>query len=147
MVILMLCGNVRLTVNAGLGHLIARTEDEYVRSALQLASDASALAELRMTLREQMMKSPVCDGAKFAHGLESAYRSMWHRYCNGDMPALRLMEMMQQQQPLSEQVSVKFSEAKADTAQENHLGPVKMNGVSSVASSTPNPSSCKENGN
>ncbi|XP_008806108.2 probable UDP-N-acetylglucosamine--peptide N-acetylglucosaminyltransferase SPINDLY [Phoenix dactylifera] len=138
---------VSLLTEVGLGHLIARTEDEYVRLVLQLASDVPALAELRMTLREQMMKSPVCDGAKFTRGLESAYRNMWHRYCNGDVPAFKLMELMQQQQPLSEQVSVKFSEPKADTAQEDHIGPGKVNGVSSVASSTPNPSSCKENGN
>ncbi|EHA8589787.1 putative UDP-N-acetylglucosamine--peptide N-acetylglucosaminyltransferase SPINDLY [Cocos nucifera] len=136
---------VSLLTKVGLGHLIARTEDEYVQLALQLASDVPALAELRMTLRELMTKSPVCDGAKFTKGLESAYRNMWHRYCRGDMPALRHMELMPQQQPLSEQVSEKFSEPKANTVQENHLGSVKMNGMSSVPCST-NTSSCEENG-
>ena len=134
-------------MNAGLGHLIARTEDEYVKLALQLASDVPALAELRMTLRELMTKSPVCDGAKFTKGLESTYRNMWHRYCRGDMPAVKHMELMPQQQPLSEQVSVKFSEPKTNTVQENHLGSVKMNGMSSVPCSTTNASNCEENGN
>lgn len=84
--------------------MIAKNEDEYVELALQLASDVNALSKLRMSLRELMSKSPVCDGPKFVSGLESTYRSMWHRYCKGDAPALRNLEMLQQHaasEPLS----------------------------------------------
>lgn len=95
---------VSLLTKVGLGHLIAKNEDEYVESALQLASDVNALSKLRMSLRELMSKSPVCDGPKFITGLESTYRSMWRRYCKGDVPALRNLEMLQQHaasEPLS----------------------------------------------
>ncbi|XP_072996970.1 probable UDP-N-acetylglucosamine--peptide N-acetylglucosaminyltransferase SPINDLY [Typha latifolia] len=136
---------VSLLTKVGLGHLIARTEDEYVQLALQLASDVSALQELRMTLREQMLKSPVCDGAKFVCGLESTYRNMWHRYCRGDVPAVRRMELLQEQQPLSEKLSVKFTESKTSTATgENHFPPLKLNGINSVPS--PNISSREDDG-
>lgn len=57
-----------------------------------------ALSELRMNLRELMSKSPVCDGPNFTLGLETAYRKMWQRYCKGDVPSLRLMEELQQQE-------------------------------------------------
>ena len=42
--------------------MIARNEDEYVELAQQLASDISALQNLRMSLRNLMSKSPLCDG-------------------------------------------------------------------------------------
>lgn len=90
---------------AGLGHLVARSEDEYVELALQLASDVVALSNLRMGLRDLMANSPLCDGAKFCNGLESAYRNMWSRYCKGDVPFLKRMELLQQQQqPPQEQI-------------------------------------------
>ncbi|KAI6674057.1 hypothetical protein NL676_001963 [Syzygium grande] len=95
---------VSLLTTVGLGHLIAKNEDEYVELALQLASDVNALSKLRISLRELMSKSPVCDGPKFVTGLESTYRSMWRRYCKGDVPALKNLEMLQQHaasEPLS----------------------------------------------
>lgn len=62
--------------------------------ALKLASDISALSDLRMSLRDLMSKSPLCDGRNFTIGLESTYRNMWGRYCKGDMPASRRLEML-----------------------------------------------------
>ncbi|KAI4364057.1 hypothetical protein MLD38_020199 [Melastoma candidum] len=85
---------VSLLTKVGLGHLIAKDEDEYVDLAIKLASDVAALSTLRMGLRERMSKSPLCDGQKFTTGLESAYRNMWRRYCNGDVPALKHLEML-----------------------------------------------------
>ncbi|KAK1274771.1 putative UDP-N-acetylglucosamine--peptide N-acetylglucosaminyltransferase SPINDLY [Acorus gramineus] len=113
---------VSLLSNVGLGNLIARTEDEYVQLALELASDISALQNLRMSLRDRMMKSPVCNGPKFISGLESTYRNLWRGYCRGDVPSLRLMESLQQQQ---QQVVPE----KTNTPIENHITPPKMNGV------------------
>jgi len=52
-----------------------------------------------MSLRELMIKSPVCDGESFTRGLESAYRTMWRRYCDGDSPALRRLELLAADQP------------------------------------------------
>ena len=67
--------------NLGLTEFAAETPDEYVRIASQLASDLPRLATLRAGLRERMRRSPLMDGAQFARGIESAYRTMWQRWC------------------------------------------------------------------
>ncbi|GFZ08888.1 tetratricopeptide repeat (TPR)-like superfamily protein [Actinidia rufa] len=105
---------VSLLNTVGLGHLVAKNEDEYVRLALALASDVTALSNLRLDLRNLMSKSPLCDGSKFTLGLESAYRDVWRRYCRGDVPSLKRMETLQQQQPHHEEVAVKSSNANKD---------------------------------
>lgn len=129
----------------GLKHLIAKNEDEYVQLALQLASDVTALANLRMSLRDLMSKSPVCDGQNFALGLESTYRNMWHRYCKGDVPSLKRMEMLQQQ-VVSEEPS-KFSEpTKVIFAKEGSPGSVMPNGFNQASPSMLNLSNIEENG-
>lgn len=139
---------VSLLTKVGLGRLVAKTEEEYVKLALQLASDVSALGELRMTLRELMSKSPVCDGAKFTQGLESTYRNMWHRYCRGDVPATRHIESLKDQPPLSDKILVRFSEHKtSNVPEQNHQVQTKMNGVTPNLSLTPNNTSCEANGN
>jgi hypothetical protein len=76
-----------------LTNLVAQTEDEYVGKALELASDIPLLSSLRMCLRERMLKSKISDGHNFVHGLESTYRKLWHRYCEGDVPSLRRCKM------------------------------------------------------
>lgn len=115
----------------GLGHLVAKTEDEYVQLALQLASDVTALSNLRMSLRDLMSKSPVCDGSNFALALESTYRSMWHRYCKGDVPSLRRMEILQQQN--SEEPATKLSEpARITNSRDDSSGSIKTNGFPSA---------------
>lgn len=130
---------VSLLKNVGLERLIAKTEEEYIELALKLASDVSALSDLRSTLRELMAKSPVCNGTKFTRDLESAYRSMWHRYCRGDVPALKNLKALQLEQPQSDKLSIMFSDvAKSTLVEENHGPAVKMNGVNSVSSSTTN---------
>ncbi|XP_010543807.1 PREDICTED: probable UDP-N-acetylglucosamine--peptide N-acetylglucosaminyltransferase SPINDLY [Tarenaya hassleriana] len=90
---------VSLLTKVGLGHLIAKTEDEYVQTAIEMASDVTALAKSRMNLRDLMAKSSVCDGPNFTLALESAYRSMWRRYCEGDVPSLRRIEILQREVP------------------------------------------------
>lgn len=72
---------------SGLEKLIAQTEDEYVTKAVDLASDIPMLNTLRLGLRDGMLKSHLCNGPKFVRGLESTYRTLWHRYCNGDVPS------------------------------------------------------------
>lgn len=88
---------VSLLTKVGLGRLVAKSENEYVSLALDLAADVTALQELRMSLRGLMAKSPVCDGENFTRGLESAYRNMWRRYCDGDAPALRRLDLLQEE--------------------------------------------------
>lgn len=74
--------------------MVGKSEEEYIKIAIDLASDISALQELRLSLRDLMLKSPLCNGVKFTRGLESAYRSMWHRYCRGDVPSLSRVELL-----------------------------------------------------
>ncbi|XVF76159.1 hypothetical protein PTKIN_Ptkin13bG0243800 [Pterospermum kingtungense] len=119
---------VSLLSKVGLGQLIAKNEDEYVRLAVQLASDITALQNLRMSLRDLMSKSPVCDGRNFISGLEATYRNMWHRYCNGFVPSLRYMEMLQKQ-GVPEELTVKTSEPESVAIlKDTSPGSAKANG-------------------
>ncbi|KAF7147106.1 hypothetical protein RHSIM_Rhsim03G0070000 [Rhododendron simsii] len=131
---------VSLLNTVGLGHLVAKNEDEYVQLALNLASDVTALSNLRMDLRRLMSKSPLCDGSKFTLGLESSYRNMWRRYCKGDVPSLKRMESL-------DEPSVKLSEpTKTTTSRESPIGSIKTNGFTVESNSMLNLSSCEENG-
>ncbi|XP_057969839.1 probable UDP-N-acetylglucosamine--peptide N-acetylglucosaminyltransferase SPINDLY [Malania oleifera] len=137
---------VSLLSKVGLRHLIAKNEHQYVQLALDLASDIARLSNLRMSLRDLMSKSPVCDGPNFALGLESTYRKMWRRYCKGDVPSLRCMEVLQQQEG-SEEPDVKFSEPTRITLpRESPLGSAKTNGFNLVSPSMLNVSTHEENG-
>ncbi|XP_011004692.1 PREDICTED: probable UDP-N-acetylglucosamine--peptide N-acetylglucosaminyltransferase SPINDLY isoform X2 [Populus euphratica] len=124
---------VSLLSNVGLGHLVAKNEEEYVQSALQLASDIAALSNLRMSLRDLMSKSPVCDGPNFTLGLETAYRNMWHRYCKGDAPSLKQIELLQQQE-VPKEVPIKNTDSTRITSSRD--GPpesIKANGFSAAS--------------
>jgi predicted O-linked N-acetylglucosamine transferase (SPINDLY family) len=68
---------VSILCNAGLPDLIAPSPDDYVRLAVDLAKDAPRLADLRRTLRQRLIRSPLMDAPRFARRLESAYRTMW----------------------------------------------------------------------
>jgi predicted O-linked N-acetylglucosamine transferase (SPINDLY family) len=67
--------------NLGLGELVGRSEGEFVRIAVDLANDLPRLVRLRGTLRERMRGSALMDGARFARGVEAAYRKMWRDWC------------------------------------------------------------------
>ena len=67
--------------NLGLPELAATTPEEFVRIAVELAGDLSRLASLRASLRDRMGASPLMDAARFARGIEAAYRTMWQRWC------------------------------------------------------------------
>ena len=66
--------------NLGLTEFIARTPDEYVAKTLALAADRPRLRELRQTMRERMLASPLTDAARFARNIEAAYRDMWRAW-------------------------------------------------------------------
>ncbi len=89
-----------------------------------------------------MSKSPVCDGPNFTLGLESAYRNVWHKYCKGDIPSLKLMEQLQEQ-GLSEAAPITSSEpiGSIPFSVEGPPESVKVNGFNAVSSSMGNPSS------
>ena len=66
--------------NLGIGSLAASTADEFVSIAANLAADRSRLTELRSTLRQRMIASPLMDAPGFARGIESAYQQMWRAW-------------------------------------------------------------------
>lgn len=61
---------------AGLADWVARTEQDYIRIAVDMASDLPGLAELRAGLRATVLASPLFDGERFAKNLESAFENM-----------------------------------------------------------------------
>ncbi len=66
-----------LLSHAGLDQLIARDEADYLRIALELASDLPALSALRGKLRGQLQGSTLCDAAGFARAMGEAFDTMW----------------------------------------------------------------------
>lgn len=60
---------------------VARSEEEYLAIAAELASDLPRLAELRAGLRARMQASALCDRVGYVRRMETAYRSMWADYC------------------------------------------------------------------
>ena len=67
--------------NLGLTELAGHTPAEFVRIAVELANDLPRLRELRSTLRRRMEQSPLMDAPRFAHNIETAYRTMWRTWC------------------------------------------------------------------
>lgn len=65
----------------GLNELVAGSDDDYVRIALELARDSARLAALRAGLRERMRASPLTDARGYARDLEAAYRGIWREWC------------------------------------------------------------------
>jgi protein O-GlcNAc transferase len=79
--------------NLGMDELIARTPDEYARIAVDLGKDLDRLSELRAGLRARMERSPLMDGARFARSMEAAYRKIWRRWCEGEVPVQQVVDL------------------------------------------------------
>jgi predicted O-linked N-acetylglucosamine transferase (SPINDLY family) len=74
-----------LLATAGFPDLIAQSSKAYVEMAVELARDASALADFRRGIREQMRRSPLMDEPKFVRELEQIYRRMWCDWCESGL--------------------------------------------------------------
>lgn len=70
-----------LLTQIGMEELIAPDVEAYVSIAAALAIDTVRLAEMRLTLRERLVGSSLCDAPAFARKMEATYRDMWRRYC------------------------------------------------------------------
>jgi predicted O-linked N-acetylglucosamine transferase (SPINDLY family) len=68
-----------LLASAGLEDWIAVDVDDYVARALAHAADVDRLTQLRSTLREKVLASPLFDPVRFARNLEAALEGMWER--------------------------------------------------------------------
>jgi predicted O-linked N-acetylglucosamine transferase (SPINDLY family) len=74
-------GGKSILSNIGLGELAARRTRQYVQTAIALAESPSRLVELRGSLRQRMLTSPLMNARKFARNVENAYREMWRQWC------------------------------------------------------------------
>jgi predicted O-linked N-acetylglucosamine transferase (SPINDLY family) len=69
-----------------LDELVAGTLADYEQLALRLASDPARLREIRGYLERERLTLPLFDTPAFCRHLESAYRHMWMRHCEGKVP-------------------------------------------------------------
>jgi predicted O-linked N-acetylglucosamine transferase (SPINDLY family) len=70
----------------GLPELITRSREEYESLAIELASNAPRLAEIKTRLAENRMTHPLFDTAQFTRHIEGAYMNMYERYQAGLPP-------------------------------------------------------------
>lgn len=64
----------------GLPELVARSDDDYARIAVDLAGDAGRLSRLRADTRERLHKSFIGDALLVTRSLEEGYVRMWEDY-------------------------------------------------------------------
>ena len=65
----------------GLSHLAAADEATYIRNAQKLAQDLDALNQLRQSLRQKLLDSPLTNAKLFTQNIEAIYRDVWQRWC------------------------------------------------------------------
>lgn len=73
---------ISLLNNAGFPELVAHSEDEYVRLAVELSQDVAKLADTRLKRREILMNSQLLDAPSFAHEMEALFRQIWTTWIN-----------------------------------------------------------------
>jgi predicted O-linked N-acetylglucosamine transferase (SPINDLY family) len=74
-------GGRSILSNIGLPQWAGYSQDEYLRLAVDLASDLDRLNDLRLNMRERMLTSTMMDAKRFARDVEAAYRGMWKTWC------------------------------------------------------------------
>jgi predicted O-linked N-acetylglucosamine transferase (SPINDLY family) len=77
---------------AGLDDWIARSTDDYVRIALELARAPERLSELRASLRPRLSTTPLLDHRGVTRELEAAFRGLWRAFCARSEPARASVE-------------------------------------------------------
>ena len=65
----------------GMGFLAASSPEDYLIRATTLAAKPDTLAEMRAVMRRTMAGASLCNTSNFVRNLETAYRKMWHRWC------------------------------------------------------------------
>lgn len=70
-----------LLARVGLDEYVAADEDGYLALAMELACDPDRLLQLHGSLRQRLLASDLCNGAKFMPAFEFALRGMWANWC------------------------------------------------------------------
>lgn len=69
--------------NVGLEDLCAKTTEEYIDIAVNLAKDQERLRQLRKSLRDRLERSHVMNQKLYMKDLEAAYEEIWKKYEEG----------------------------------------------------------------
>ncbi|RQH06066.1 tetratricopeptide repeat protein [Paraburkholderia dinghuensis] len=72
--------------HAGLEQFVASDPQDFVQRGVALANEIPMLAELRATMRERCLASPMFQPDVVAQSVSRALRTMWQRWCAG-LPA------------------------------------------------------------
>lgn len=72
---------------AGLPELVTKDAEDYVRTAVRLATDRTALQALRLRLIANRQSAPLFDTAGRVRALERAFQGMYDRMMRGEPPA------------------------------------------------------------
>ena len=79
-------GGVSILSNLGLQDFITEAPAAFVARAQAVAAYLPALSALRQTLRARLQASPLMDAAQFAADMETAFATMWRRWCGRANP-------------------------------------------------------------
>lgn len=72
--------------NVGLPMLVAEDFEQYIDLAIKLANNQPLLDELRTLIPYSVATSPIVRHEQLAADLNTAFRAMWERYCDGLSP-------------------------------------------------------------
>ena len=73
----------------GLPEFIAEDPDALIPLAKMWMNRRPELAEIRRTMRERLLASPLADAPRFVGNLEASLRSEWAKRCAGEQPILQ----------------------------------------------------------
>ena len=63
-----------------LGKFVAHSPQEYINISKDITFDLKSLQNLRLSLRERLSSSSLCQGNRYARSMETAYRYMWRTW-------------------------------------------------------------------
>lgn len=86
-------------INAGLPQFVTDDLSAYVSVAEAVTSDIGKLAELRASLRDNLLRSPMIDARRFADNFSAALRQMWRYRDPATRP--RLVDVPQTAEPIA----------------------------------------------
>ena len=66
--------------NMELSEWIAENQKDFIIRAIKFSSDLKQLSELRQRLRDQLLKSPICDAPRLANHFDKMLWKMWKNY-------------------------------------------------------------------
>ena len=73
----------------GLEVFVASTPEEYVAKACAFAQQTDALDQIRRSLRDRLLASPLCDPGRLGREVTAAFRQMWRQWCDNQKSGVR----------------------------------------------------------